>query len=92
MKFEFLTFVLLVLSVCFVKESQGIKSDLRRFSINGLKELREMRKAYEEREREQMLMMQREQEKQRELDELHRRRLFRKILKVMGGVQASRFL
>jgi hypothetical protein len=92
MKSQRLILLILVLKICLQKETSCVKSDLRRFGIKGLKELAEMRKAYEEKEREKIQLKHLEQEIKRKLDESNRRRFFQKILNVIGGVQASRFL
>ena len=82
---RFLTSMLIAFVAVSLIASQRSKSNLRQFSIKGLKEVVEMRKAHEEKQREHA-------QKRKEMDEENRRRLFRKVLSVMGGVQASRLL
>jgi len=89
---RFLTSMLIVFVAVSLIESQRSKSNLRQFSIKGLKEVVEMRKAHEEKQREHAQLTQRVNEKRKEMDEENRRRLFRKVLSIMGGVQASRLL
>jgi DNA-binding transcriptional MerR regulator len=89
---RFLILMLTVFVTVSLIEAQRLKSNLRQFNIKGLKEVVEMRKAQEEKQREYAQLTQRVNEKRKEMDEENRRSIFRKVLNIMGGVQASRFL